>query len=66
MPDPASGLPTRPPWRIFISGQKVIKPSLEAELARLSAINRLIGHMKADHRVRKTISKATQPNASTS
>ena len=66
MPDPASGLPTRPPWRIFISGQKVIKPNLEGELARRSAINRLIGHMKADHRISKTISKATQPTASTS
>jgi hypothetical protein len=25
-PDPASGLPTRPPWRVFISGRKALNP----------------------------------------
>ena len=52
-PDPASGLPTRPSWRVFISGRKALKPSLKAELKRRSAIEPVIGHMKADHRMGK-------------
>ena len=50
-PDPASGLPTRPPWRVFISGRKALKPHLKAELKRRSAIEPVIGHVKADHRM---------------
>ena len=56
-PDPASGLPTRPPWRVFISGRKVLKPQLKAELKRRAAIEPVIGHMKADHRVGKNYLK---------
>ena len=52
-PDPASGLPTRPSWQVFISGRKALKPSLKAELKRRSAIEPVIGHMKADHRMGK-------------
>lgn len=51
MPDPASGLPTRLPWRVFISGRKALKPHLKAELKRRSAIEPEIGHIKADHRM---------------
>ena len=29
-PDPASGRPTRPPWRVFISGRKSLKPHLKS------------------------------------
>ncbi|TDI82335.1 MAG: IS5 family transposase [Caldithrix sp.] len=50
-PDPATGQPTRPPWRVFISGRKTLKPNLKAELKRRSAIEPVIGHMKADHRM---------------
>ena len=46
-------MPTRPPWRVFISGRKALKPLLAAELKRRSAIEPVIGHMKADHRVSK-------------
>jgi IS5 family transposase len=52
-PDPTSELRMRPPWRVFISGQKALKPSLKAELKRRSAIEPVIGHMKADHRMGK-------------
>lgn len=52
-PDPTSGLPTRPAWRVFISGRKALKPHLKAELKRRSAIEPVIGHMKADHRMGK-------------
>jgi len=57
-PDPATGQPTRPPWRVFISGRKTLKPNLKAELKHLkaelkrrAAIEPVIGHMKADHRM---------------
>ena len=52
-PDPASGQPTRPPWRVFISGRKALKPLLAAELKRRSAVEPVIAHMKADHRMSK-------------
>ena len=58
-PDPTSGLPARPPWRVFISGRKALKPHLKAELKRRSAIEPVIGHMKADHRMAKNHLKGT-------
>jgi len=52
-PDPTSELRTRPPWRVFISGRKALKPLLAAELKRRSAVEPVIAHMKADHRMSK-------------
>ena len=50
-PDSSSGLPTRPPGRVFVSGRKALKPHLKAEMKRRSAVEPVIGHMKADHRM---------------
>ena len=52
-PDPTSELRMRPPWRVFISGRKALKPLLAAELKRRSAVEPVTGHMKADHRMSK-------------
>lgn len=57
--DPVSGLRRRPPWRVFISGRKALKPRLAAELKRRSAVEPVIGHMKADHRMGKNHLKGT-------
>ena len=52
-PDPTSELRMRPPWRVFISGRKALKPLLAAELKRRSAVEPVIAHMQADHRMSK-------------
>lgn len=42
---------TRAPWRVFTAGRKALKPHLKAELKRRPAIEPIIGHLKADHRM---------------
>jgi len=49
--DPEIRLTTRPPWRVYMSGRKALKPTLKKELKRRSAIEPVIGHMKEDHRL---------------
>lgn len=49
--DPQTHQSTRPPWRVYMSGHKGLKPHLKKELRRRSAIEPVIGHMKQEHRL---------------
>ena len=57
--DPKTMQSTRPPWRVYISGRKALKPHIAKELKRRSAIEPVIGHMKSDHRLAKNHLKGT-------
>ena len=41
----------RPPWRVYISGRRKLPPAVKAELRRRAAIEPVIGHLKASHRM---------------
>ena len=47
------------PWRVFMAGQRALKPHLKAELKRRSAIEPIIGHLKTDHRMDRNHLKGT-------
>lgn len=49
--DPQTHQSTRPPWRVFMSGGKALRPHLKKELRRRAAIEPIIGHMKQEHRL---------------
>ena len=55
--DIESGEKTRPPWNVLISGQKSLTSSVKKELKRRSAIEPIIGHLKADHRMGRNFLK---------
>lgn len=57
--DPDTRQSTRPPWRVFTSGRKNLKPHLARELKRRAAIEPVIGHMKAEHRLGRNHLKGT-------
>lgn len=55
--DPEIRQPTRPPWRVFMSGQKALKPHVQKKLRRRSAIEPVIRHMKQEHRMGRNFLK---------
>ena len=55
--DPQTHQTVRPPWRIYMSGRKALKPHLKKELRRRSAIEAIIGHLKAEHRLGRNFLK---------
>ena len=55
--DPHTHQSTRPPWRVFMSGRKALKPHLQRELKRRSAVEPVIGHMKHEHRMARNFLK---------
>ena len=46
---------TRPPWKVYMSGRKGLKPHIQKELKRRSAIEPVIGHMKEQHRLGRNL-----------
>lgn len=55
--DPQTHQTVRPPWRVYMSGRKALKPHLKKELRRRSAIEAIIGHLKAEHRLGRNFLK---------
>lgn len=55
--DPQTRQSTRPPWRVYMSGRKGLKPRLKRELRRRAAVEPVIGHMKHDHRMARNFLK---------
>lgn len=55
--NPETHAATKPPWSVFMSGRKGLKPRLHKELRRRSAIEPVIGHMKHDHRMQRNFLK---------
>lgn len=55
--DPQTRQTTRPPWRVFMSGRKTLKPRLKKELKRRSAVEPVIGHMKQQYRMGRNFLK---------
>jgi len=58
--DPETRRDVPPPWRVFISGRRRLPPALKAELRRRAAIEPVIGHLKADHRMGRNHLKGRQ------
>jgi IS5 family transposase len=54
---PGTRQTVRPPWRVFMSGRKALKPSIARELKRRSAIEPVIGHAKHGHRMERNYLK---------
>lgn len=55
--NPQTHAAEKPPWRVFMSRRKALKPRLKKELRRRSAVEPVIGHMKQEHRMGRNFLK---------